>query len=213
MLWMFLKRLAIQNDVLVFRFLTRTLFAISIFKLYYFLQIYKDNFNDEPANKNKSPGKRNPKRAKKQVVGSDDSAKQDDKTEFAAWDFALYLQRCTIFVGDYDWTRLQSGLLHLNTILILKYAFTYTYLFGNDRFTGFNSRAIMLDGVVDITQSILSTGWNPLSEIVGFLFEEDQLAYVEQLKHNCDSENFQVQLQKFMEGMFQYYSCAISFEK
>ena len=79
------EEVAIQNDVLVFRFLTRILFAISIFKLYYFLQIYKDNFNDEPANKNKSPGKRNPKRAKKQVVGSDDSAKQDDKTEFAAW--------------------------------------------------------------------------------------------------------------------------------
>ena len=95
----------------------------------------------------------------------------------------------------------------------LKYAFMYTYLFGNDRFTGFNSRAIMLDGVVDITQSILSTGWNPLSEIVGFLFEEDQLAYVEQLKHNCDSENFQVQLQKFMEGMFQYYSSQVSKKK
>ena len=57
------EEVAIQNDVLVFRFLTRILFAISIFKLYYFLQIYK----------NKSPGKRNPKRAKKQVVGSDDS--------------------------------------------------------------------------------------------------------------------------------------------
>ena len=71
-------------------------------------------------NKNKSPGKRNPKQAKKQVVAGDDSVKQDNKMEVAAWDFALYLQRCTIFVGEYDWTRLQSVLLIFTTMLILK---------------------------------------------------------------------------------------------
>ena len=93
-------------------------------------------------------------------------------------------------MGNYNWTRLQSGLLNFTT---------------NARFTGFNLRVIKLDSVENIAQSILSTGWNPLSEIVGLLFQEDQLAFVEQLKQKSDKDNFQVQLQKLMEGMFQYW--------
>jgi len=47
-------------------------------------------------------------------------------------------------------------------------------LLGNRCMPGFYSRPIMLDGVVEIKDSVLSTGWNPVSKIVGFISEDEQ---------------------------------------
>ena len=41
---------------------------------------------------------------------------------------------------------------------------------------------IVLDGVAAIKDSILSTGWNPVSKIVGFISEDEQITAIQELK-------------------------------
>ena len=40
----------------------------------------------------------------------------------------------------------------------------------------------MLDGVAAIKDSVLSTGWNPVSKIVGFISEDEQITAIQELK-------------------------------
>ena len=47
---------------------------------------------------------------------------------------------------------------------------------------GFYSRPIVLDGVAAIKDSVLSTGWNPVSKIVGFISEDEQITAIQELK-------------------------------
>ena len=41
---------------------------------------------------------------------------------------------------------------------------------------------IVLDGVAAIKDSVLSTGWNPVSKIVGFISEDEQITAIQELK-------------------------------
>ena len=48
--------------------------------------------------------------------------------------------------------------------------------------SGFYSRPIVLDGVAAIKDSVLSTGWNPVSNIVGFISKDEQITAIQELK-------------------------------
>ena len=41
---------------------------------------------------------------------------------------------------------------------------------------------IVFDGVAAIKDSVLSTGWNPVSKIVGFISEDEQITAIQELK-------------------------------
>ena len=65
----------------------------------------------------------------------------------------------------------------------------------------FNSRAIMVDGVAAIKESILSTGWNPVSEIVGFISEEEQITAILDLKKaHTNKDTYELELKKYLCG-------------
>ena len=46
----------------------------------------------------------------------------------------------------------------------------------------FYSRPIVLGGVAAIKDSVLSTGWNPVSKIVGIFSEDEQITAIQELK-------------------------------
>ena len=62
-----------------------------------FLDMTNDDISSPASKKQKKGNKKQEPESKTEVH------------ELAAWDFATYLTRCTIFCGDYDWSRLQSG--------------------------------------------------------------------------------------------------------
>ena len=74
---------------------------------------------------------------------------------------------------------------------------------------GFYSRPIVLDGVAAIKDSVLSTGWNPVSKIVGFISEDEQItaAAVQELKKTFPNKDSAI---KFV---FRNSSLLYSYEK
>ena len=48
---------------------------------------------------------------------------------------------------------------------------------------------IVLDGVAAIKNSVLSTGWNPVSKIVGFISEDEQITAIQELKKTFPNNN------------------------
>ena len=72
---------------------------------------------------------------------------------------------------------------------------------------GFYSRPIVLDGVAAIKDSVLSTGWNPVSKIVGFISEDEQITAIQELKKTFPNKDSAI---KFV---FRNSSLRYSYEK
>ena len=72
---------------------------------------------------------------------------------------------------------------------------------------GFYSRPIVLDGVAAIKYSVLSTGWNPVSKIVGFISEDEQITAIQELKKTFPNKDSAI---KFV---FRNSSLLYSYEK
>ena len=72
---------------------------------------------------------------------------------------------------------------------------------------GFCSRPIVLDGVAAIKDSVLSTGWNAVSKIVGFISEDEQITAIQELKKTFPNKDSAI---KFV---FRNSSLLYSYEK
>ena len=66
---------------------------------------------------------------------------------------------------------------------------------------------IVLDGVAAIKDSVLSTGWNPVSKIVGFISEDEQITAIQELKKTFPNKDSAI---KFV---FRNSSLRYSYEK
>jgi len=53
---------------------------------------------------------------------------------------------------------------------------------------------IMLDGVAAIKDSVVSTGWNPVSKIVGFISKHEQITTIQELKKHFQTKIVQLNL-------------------
>ena len=61
----------------------------------------------------------------------------------------------------------------------------------------------MLDGVAAIKDSILSTGWNPVSEIVGFISANERIntiQYLQSKKTFSNKDVYEFKLKKYLCG-------------